>query len=33
MRERVRVYGGRLAAGAEGDDFVIRASLPVDAAP
>jgi hypothetical protein len=33
MRERVRVYGGRLAAGPSGGDFVVSARLPVDGRP
>jgi signal transduction histidine kinase len=30
MRERVRVFGGTLAAGPDGGDFVVRAVLPID---
>ena len=29
MRERVRIYGGELAAGPQGDSFVVRARLPI----
>ena len=32
MRERVRVYGGGLAAGAANGEFVVRATLPLDEA-
>jgi signal transduction histidine kinase len=30
MRERVRVFGGTLAAGPDGGEFVVRAVLPID---
>jgi signal transduction histidine kinase len=33
MRERVRLYGGRLTAGAADGEFVVRATLPLDEAP
>jgi signal transduction histidine kinase len=32
MRERVRVFGGTLAAGRDGDEFVVRAVLPIERA-
>ena len=32
MRERVRVYGGDIVAGPVGDDWVVRAELPLAAA-
>ena len=30
MRERVRVFGGTLAAGPDDGEFVVRAVLPID---
>ena len=32
MRERVRVFGGTLAAGPDDGEFVVRAVLPIDEA-
>jgi hypothetical protein len=33
MRERVRVYGGRLTAGPDGAGFLVEAVLPLVAVP